>query len=86
VIGTWRDNMKVNRRRSEGQKWFARHGMQRADQRRRLTLPDQGDVQIKDAGSVRKDAHISAVNDWTTSSAWKSTTSPACAACIASTS
>jgi sulfite reductase alpha subunit len=58
VIGTWRDNIRTDD--ELGKKWFARHGMNELINDVVSRCPTKA-LQIKDAGAVRKDAHISAV-------------------------
>jgi sulfite reductase alpha subunit len=58
VIGTWRDNIRTDD--ELGKKWFAKHGMNELINDVVSRCPTKA-LQIKDAGSVRKDAHISAV-------------------------
>jgi sulfite reductase alpha subunit len=58
IIGTWRDNMRTDD--ELGKKWFAKHGMNELVNDVVARCPTKA-LQIKDAGAVRKDAHISAV-------------------------
>ena len=58
VIGTWRDNIRTDD--ELGKKWFAKHGMNELINDVVSRCPTKA-LQIKDAGSVRKDGHISAV-------------------------
>jgi len=58
IIGTWRDNMRTDD--ELGKKWFAKHGMSELVNDVVARCPTKA-IQIKDAGDVRKDAHVSAV-------------------------
>jgi sulfite reductase alpha subunit len=58
VIGTWRDNIRTDD--DMGKKWFAKHGMNELVNDVIARCPTKA-LQIKDTGSVRKDASISSV-------------------------
>ena len=58
VIGTWRDNMGTDE--ALARKWFAKHGMNELVNDVIGMCPTRA-IQLKDAGAVGKDAHISSV-------------------------
>lgn len=58
VIGTWRDNMRTDE--ALAKKWFAKHGMSELVNDVIGMCPTRA-IQLKDAGAVAKDAHISSV-------------------------
>ena len=58
VIGTWRDNMGTDE--ALARKWFAKHGMNELVNDVIAMCPTRA-IQLKDAGAVGKDAHISSV-------------------------
>jgi sulfite reductase alpha subunit len=58
VIGTWRDNMRTDE--ALAKKWFAKHGINELVNDVIGMCPTRA-IQLKDAASVSKDAHISSV-------------------------
>ncbi|CAG0967477.1 partial dissimilatory sulfite reductase alpha subunit, partial [Anaerolineae bacterium] len=58
IIGTWRDNMRTDE--ALAKKWFAKHGMNELVNDVIGMCPTRA-IQLKDAGAVSKDAHISSV-------------------------
>jgi sulfite reductase alpha subunit len=58
IIGTWRDNMRADE--ALAKKWFAKHGMNELVNDVIGMCPTRA-IQLKDAGTVSKDAHITSV-------------------------
>jgi sulfite reductase alpha subunit len=58
IIGTWRDNMRTDEKMARA--WFAKHGMNELVNDVIGMCPSRA-MQIKDAGAVSKDAHITSV-------------------------
>ncbi|MDK9724279.1 MAG: dissimilatory-type sulfite reductase subunit alpha [Sterolibacteriaceae bacterium MAG5] len=58
IIGTWRDNMRTDE--ALAKKWFAKHGMNELVNDVIGMCPTRA-IQLKDAGAVSKDAHITSV-------------------------
>jgi sulfite reductase alpha subunit len=58
VIGTWRDNMRTDE--ALAKQWFAKHGLSELVNDVIGMCPTRA-IQLKDAGAVSKDAHVSSV-------------------------